>query len=66
MKKFLCIMLGMITVISMTSCMPPKRETEAQKRSKQIIAEEMAKLDEILEKSKMAETEEVEEETVLG
>lgn len=59
MKKFFCIILGVITVMYMTSCAPPKRETEEQKRMKQIIAEEMEELEKILEKSKMAETEKI-------
>ena len=58
MKKFICLMLSIVIVSSMTSCMPPRRESEAEKRNKQIIAEEEAKLNEILERSKAAETEE--------
>lgn len=58
MKKFLCFMLCMLTVFSLTSCLPPRRETEAEKRTKMIIAEENAKLDAIIAKDKAAETEE--------
>ena len=62
MKKFLCLILGAIIALSMSSCMPPRRESEAEKRNKQIMAEENAKLNEILQKS--GETETAEEETV--
>ena len=56
MKKFLCFILCLITVFSLTSCLPPRRETEEEKRIKQLIAEDMAKLDAIIEKNKEAET----------
>ena len=56
MKKIFCLILGVTIAFSMTSCMPPRRETEAEKRAKILIEEDNAKLDAIIEKSKALET----------
>ena len=56
MKKFLCLVLGVVTALTFSSCAPTRVETQEQKEMKQRIKEEMAELDEILARGRAQET----------